>query len=201
MLRHEPSYEAQAPQLFAEPLMPLDERIATLQSDSPLAEKEDAFTLIFNEHETNVYGRAKDIVGPFDAEDVLQDTFMKLWEKVDQFTSMNEQELGGLLRKIAVNASLNLQRKGNNAPSPEDLTPPAPMGDPVATLEFHDDMASLQEMTETQKQALMLRAFGYSPEDIAAHQDVTVSSAKSTLWRGRERAKGIRLLRLSMIPR
>jgi RNA polymerase sigma factor (sigma-70 family) len=172
-----------------------------LQSDSPLAEKEDAFTLIFNEHETNVYGRAKDIVGPFDAEDVLQDTFMKLWEKVDQFTSMNEQELGGLLRKIAVNASLNLQRKGNNAPSPEDLTPPAPMGDPVATLEFHDDMASLQEMTETQKQALMLRAVGYSPEDIAAHQDVTVSSAKSTLWRGRERAKGIRLLRLSMIPR
>jgi RNA polymerase sigma factor (sigma-70 family) len=202
MLTNEPSYEyqpAESVPVSQEPLQPsapvfeLDPRVVTLQSvTEPPEVKQEAFASIVEEHGPGLQRFAAKIVGPFEAEDVVQDIFLRAWVKVDTLQPTHPRSLPKWLYKIAYNASLNKKRDRVAAQKSEYPRPLSPIGDPVATQEFYDDIASINEkLPETQKQALMLRVFGFSPEDIAEKQDTTVSSAKARLQRGRVHARNI----------
>lgn len=198
MLLNEPSYQqyepAHVPPEPTEPVFQLDPRVVTLQSDTETLEvKNEAFSSIAMEHSPGLYRYAAKIVGPFDAEDVVQDTLLRAWTKVDTLKPTYPRSLPKWLYKIAYHTALNKKERSHvTAQLPEDPVTPNLIGDPVATQEFREGMASINdELPETQKQALMLRILGFSPGDIAERQNVSLIAAKARLQRGRAHAKSI----------
>jgi len=85
----------------------------------------DAFTELINAHKAQIYGLALKLSGnEQDAEDIVQDTFLRAIDKIDQFRL--ESAFGTWLYRIALNqarALFNKRRQGELGPI-EDYLPP-----------------------------------------------------------------------------
>lgn len=69
-----------------------------------------AFTVLVEQYSQKLYWTARHIVGRHeDADDVVQNTFVKAWNKLDDFRG--EASVSTWLHRIAVNGALNLIRK------------------------------------------------------------------------------------------
>lgn len=85
------------------------ENEATLVAEAR-AGKAEAFTTLVKQYDRNIYRLALNITGsPEDAEDVMQETFMKAFEKLAQF--QGDSRFYTWLVRIAVNQSLMKLRK------------------------------------------------------------------------------------------
>lgn len=122
---------------------------------------------------------------PDEADDVLQDSFVRLWKKRYPLESSREAE--ALLRRTVRNASLNEARRKRGEPVPDDI-----MDDSHAGTEMKADYSALQgvldkELTDVQKYILEEKVYGdRTSQDIADELGMEAPAVRMQL----SRAKG-----------
>ncbi|MEV0028637.1 RNA polymerase subunit sigma-70 [Nocardia sp. NPDC050793] len=162
-----------------------------------------------------------------DAEDLVQDTYLRAWRARDQYDA-TRSSLRTWLYRIATNACLTALQGRGGRPLPSGLVaaaaPLGPLvrgehaawlqplpdslldtGDPVGTVIDHSSLrlafaSALQHLSARQRGALILReVLSFSAAETAEILDTTVVSVNSSLQRARTRLKeiGVGLERVS----
>ena len=151
---------------------------------------------------------------PFDADDAVQETLVRAWQKIDGFEGRSS--LRSWLYRIATNVCLDSLRAGQRRALPMDLASPVPSSTPPgqplpettwvqpigdASVATGDDpaeravlsdsirlafVAALQHLPPRQRATLILReVLAWSAADVAELLDTTVASVNSALQRAR----------------
>jgi RNA polymerase sigma-70 factor (ECF subfamily) len=162
-----------------------------------LAGDRDAFRVLVERHSRTLFRLAYRMTGnEQDAEEVVQDTFLRAYRRLDRFES--RANFGTWLYRIAVNCSLDLRRKRRpelEHREPEDaegseVVAKIPSAGPApdrlllsAELGSHVQKA-LQELSSMERAAFLLRHFeGLSIEEISQTLGLRTSATKNTVFR------------------
>lgn len=129
-----------------------------------------------------VHGIALAVVGPVDADDVTQDVFIKVWNRIQDLRE--PAAMSAWLCGIARNAARDfLRRRKRQQASPLDLDPQAP--------EHADDelaarvLQLVRDLPEAYRETLILRLVeGLSGPEIAERTGLTHGSVRVNLHRG-----------------
>lgn len=127
----------------------------------------------------------------FEAEDVLVVAFMKIFEKIDQYTGKGNFE--GWIRRIMVNESLMYLRKQKQTKYHEDLETAeretaTELSD--SNLEAEDLMKLIQELPNGYRVVFNLYAIeGFSHKEIAQQLNISEGTSKSQLSKARNMLK------------
>jgi RNA polymerase sigma-70 factor (ECF subfamily) len=167
----------------------------------------DAFRGLVERHSRAVYRVAHRMTGnPQDAEDVVQETFLKAYRQLGRFES--RANFGTWLHRIAVNCSIDLirsrkhQETGHDAsdldmldsdndqrvdPSPERL---------MLSTEVQERVGhAMDGLTDMERSAFVLRHFeGQSIEEIGRALGLKANAAKHSIFRA------VRKMRLALEP-
>ena len=123
----------------------------------------------------------------YEAEEILMDGFMRVFEKIGQYKS--EGSFEGWIRRIMVNESLMYLRKNKQWRAEialEDATPEADTTFADQDLMAEDLMNLLEQLPAGYKTVFNLYAIeGYSHAEIAESLGITESTSKSQLHRAR----------------
>ncbi len=151
-----------------------------------------AYEQIYRRFERPVFTLALRLTGEReDAQDVLQDTMLKLFDRIGEFRS--ESPFWGWLRQIAVNEALMRLRKRSRQPLTDDAD--------EVELEGHDTLPPqaadaallarvLHGLPDATRSVLWLyHAEGYTHDEIAGLMGRTTSFSKSQLARGTRRLR------------
>lgn len=167
------------------------------------------FERVFSEHERGVYAAAYRVLGNHaQAQDVVQDVFLRIWRKPDRFDP-TRGDIGPFLKLMARSRALDLWREGDAAGRASDRLKAVvsqesqvPADRPDHLLERseseHEVRAVLSELPQPQKEAIVLSYWGeLTAEEVAAHTGVPVGTAKSRVRLGltrlrNEHADGLR---------
>src|SRR6202044_2258197 len=118
---------------------------------------DDAFAALVKRHERKLYGIALAIVhSPEDAEDVLQNAFMRAHQSLGRFKA--DQPFGAWLHRIVVNAALDLRRRRATRVT-EELTDSValPFRDPGETADLQMRLsAAVADLGRRQRSVLVL---------------------------------------------
>ena len=143
---------------------------------------------------------------PFDAEDAVQDTFVRAWRNIERFEG--RAALRSWLYKIATNVCLDMLKAGKRRPRPMDLGPAQepvmenlnvptevtwlePMPDPADVAVEHETIrlafvAALQHLPARQRAVLILcEVLRWQATEVAQLLDTSVASVNSALQRAR----------------
>jgi RNA polymerase sigma-70 factor (ECF subfamily) len=122
-----------------------------------------------------------------DAKDILQDGFMKVFEKIHQFGNRGSFE--GWIRKIIVNTALERYRKNNQTVSIEqipDIHDREDEQDMYVGLSMNEMLGYIQSLPERYRMVFNLYVFeDLSHKEIAEAMDITEGTSKSDLSRAR----------------
>ena len=170
----------------------------------------EAFKALVERHGRAVYRLAHRMTGnPQDAEDVVQETFLKAYRQLGRFES--RANFGTWLHRIAVNCSIDLIRgrkhqetahdesdldlldggstgsDDRNDPSPERL---------MLSTEVQERVSrAMDDLTHMERAAFVLRHFeGQSIEDISRALGLKANAAKHSIFRA------VRKMRLALEP-
>ena len=119
------------------------------------------------------------------AEDILQDSFVRLWRR--QYPLKSEKEAEALLTRTVRNASLNERRRARSVPLERDLADDSP-----DTLEKERAFAQMQEkiqteLTDIQRYILEEKEYGgRTLEDIAIELGMEPAAVRMQLSRARK---------------
>jgi RNA polymerase sigma-70 factor (ECF subfamily) len=123
-----------------------------------------------------------------EAEDVLQDAFVRVFSKLDQFRE--EGELGAWIRRIVVNCALNnLKKKQPKTSSwedqPETEHPPAD-ADPMITIQAKELANLIRQLPDGYRIVFNLHAIeGYTHEEIGKMMGIRTVSSRTQYMRAR----------------
>ena len=139
-----------------------------------------AFRELFECYARRVYGTATRITGsPHDAEDILQEVFLKVHRRLHTFAFRSTFSLW--IHKIAVHESLNTKRRRPTAP-------PAALPAPALPPDQEETMERLRSLTRPQRAVIVLRHLnGFSYEEIAELLEVPVGTVRSRLHEAHDR--------------
>ena len=168
------------------------------------------FGRAYDEHSRGVYTAAYRILGdPTQAQDVVQDVFLRLWRRPGSFDA-GRGDLGPYLRMMARSRALDLWREGQAAGRASDRLklavaqdPPRDEADrPSAQAERREDgetvRAAVRRLPEAQREAVVMAYWGgLTADEIARRIEVPLGTAKSRIRLGLEklRAEGGAALR------
>ena len=154
------------------------------------------FQQAYDEHSRGVYAAALRITGnPVQAQDVVQDVFLRVWRRPRSFDS-RRGELGAYLRLMARSRALDLWREGQAAGRASDrlkgvveIAEPRVEERPSAAVERDASRSAVREalrrLPETQREALVLAYWGgMTADQIARRADVPLGTAKSRIRLG-----------------
>jgi RNA polymerase sigma-70 factor, ECF subfamily len=154
------------------------------------------FGAVYDEHHRAVYAAALRILGnPAQAQDVVQDVFLRLWRRPEAFDARRGQ-LGPYLRLMARSRALDLWREGQAAGRASDrlkLVTPEDDGHPEerpdARVEREEGRGAvrdaLRRLPTAQREALVLAYWGgLTADQIARRSDVPLGTAKSRIRLG-----------------
>ena len=119
------------------------------------------------------------------AEDVLQDSFVRLWRK--HYPLQSEKEAEALLTRAVKNASLNEKRRKRGEPLEMDVVEESP--DPEEKERVYDELKRKidSELTSTQKYILEEKEFGgRTLEEIARELKMEPAAVRMQLSRARK---------------
>ena len=122
------------------------------------------------------------------AEDVLQDSFVRLWRR--QYPLGSEKEAEALLARTIRNASLNERRRARTVPLDKDLADdsPDPEDREKAYAEMHRKIE--QELTELQRYILEEKEYGgRTLEAIAKELKMEPAAVRMQLSRARKKLR------------
>lgn len=161
-----------------------------------------AFEQLVSRHERRVYAIALRLVGPGDAEDVVQTTFLSALEHLDGFRE--EASFGTWVARIATNAALKALRRRRDKGTVSIDTPAedgdGPLPHPELIAPWKDDPVKLVErrelrrildeaiaaLPERQREAFVLREIaGLSVEETAQALEITPANVKVRDFRAR----------------
>jgi RNA polymerase sigma-70 factor (ECF subfamily) len=160
---------------------------------------QDAFRILVDRHSRAVFRVAFRLTGhEADAEDVVQETFLKAYRQIAQFESRSS--FATWLYRIAFNCAHDVLRQRPRAgtrqsidadadgPNRLDLPDTSPAADPARTLERHRTdarvRAALDGLTGQERAAFVMRHFeGLSIEEIGTALDLGASAAKHSVFR------------------
>ncbi|QDA57873.1 RNA polymerase sigma factor [Thermomonas aquatica] len=155
-----------------------------------------AFEQLYRRFERPVFTLALRICGSRnEADEVLQETMLKLWSGIGGFRGDGGSPFWGWLRQVAVNEALQRLRRERRLASEldgvdadataEDRAPPPPAAADAALLQ-----RALGELPDATRSVLWLyHGEGYTHEEIAAAMQRSVSFSKSQLARGTRRLR------------
>lgn len=170
----------------------------------------EAFRLLVERHSRGVYRVAFRVTGNAqDAEDVVQETFLKAYRQLDRFEE--RASFGTWLHRIAWNCSVDLLRArpkreqaeetetleqlgasqsvgaGGSSPSPERLMASVQVGDRVK--------AAMARLSPLERAAFVMRHFeGRSIDEISRALQIRENAAKHSVFRA------VRKMRLALEP-
>lgn len=122
---------------------------------------------------------------PEGAEDVLQDSFVRLWRR--QYPLKSEKEAEALLTRAVKNASLNERRRKRGVPITMDIADETP--DAEEKERAYDELKRLidRELTSTQKYILEEKEYGgRTLEDLARELKMEPAAVRMQLSRARK---------------
>lgn len=155
-----------------------------------------AFEQLYRRFERPVFTLAVRMLGDRDlAQDVLQDTMLKVYSRIDGFDARGGSPFWGWLRQVAVNEALmrlrrdrRLARELGNESALDHAEDPGPA--PPAAADAAALQRALATLPATTRSVLWLyHAEGYTHEEIAALMQRTASFSKSQLARGTRRLR------------
>lgn len=166
----------------------------------------EAFRALVDRHSRAIYRLAYRMTGsPQDAEDVVQETFLRAYRQLGRFES--RANFGTWLHRIAVNCSIDLIRMRKNQASPQDSADldahaaSDPDADPsperlMLSAEVQARVgAAMGGLTAMERAAFVLRHFeGHSIEDISRTLGLKANAAKHSIFRA------VRKMRLALEP-
>ena len=147
-----------------------------------------AQTTLYNMFASKMYGvclrYSKDST---EAEDNLQDGFIRVFTKINQFGFKGSFE--GWMRRIMVNTSLEKFRKSNHLYPVEDMVvfeSVQTAEETISAISADDLMKIIQELPPRYRMVFNLYAIeGYSHQEIATLMKITEGTSKSNLSRAR----------------
>jgi len=146
-----------------------------------------AFERLYREHTGKIHGLACRMAGADDAEDLTQEVFVKVWEKLDTFRG--DAAFSTWLHRVAVNVILS-HRKARGRRR-ETFTPDereiqrAPV-DPKKVGAKIDLEGAMGFLPDGAREVFVLHDVeGYKHREIAELMDVTEGTSKSQLHRAR----------------
>jgi RNA polymerase sigma-70 factor (ECF subfamily) len=194
--------EAMVPMMAPVPLAPDSAPVAddvVYDEDSELLDKlatgdEAAFRMLVERHIDRAYAIALRIVGnAADAEDVVQDTMLKIWSHRGRWQH-GRAKFSTWLYRVISNRCIDLRRKPRN--ENVETVPEVADGQPgaveiIARNELNDMLElAMQRLPEQQRIAVI---FSYhenmSNGEIAQVMDTTVAAVESLLKRGRQQLR------------
>jgi RNA polymerase sigma-70 factor, ECF subfamily len=167
----------------------------------------EAFRALVERHSRAVYRLALRMTGsPQDAEDVVQDTFLKAYRQLGRFES--RANFGTWLHRIAVNCSIDLIRGRKHQETRHDAADLEAMGGTdnrqagpspermMLSTEVQERVgAAMSGLTAMERAAFVLRHFeGQSIEDISRSLGLKTNAAKHSIFRA------VRKMRLALEP-
>ena len=158
----------------------------------------EAFRALVERHSRAVYRIAHRMTGnPSDAEDVVQETFLKAYRQLNRFES--RANFGTWLHRIAVNCSIDLIRSRPHREAGHDTADLEEMGGAEAAVntghktperlmlstEVQDRIASaMSALSDRERAAFVLRHFeGHSIDDISRSLGMKSNAAKHSIFR------------------
>src|SRR4051794_39465647 len=159
------------------------------------------YARVFEEHERGVYAAALRILGsPAQAQDVVQDVFLRIWRRPEAFDAERGQ-LASYLRMMARSRALDLWREAQAAGRASDRlqlvadrAPPPVEASPAAVVERGVTrgavVEALEQLPEPQREALVLAYWGgLTAGEIADRERVPLGTAKSRIRLGLSRLR------------
>lgn len=141
-----------------------------------------AFGRLVHEHAARIHGLAHRLGPPGEAEDLVQETFVRAWRGIHRFR--REAELTTWMYRILVNVSRDrYRRRARKAGALEARQPPVDPGAQASRRETLDRvLEAVDQLPPRQREALTLRARGgLAYAEIARVMGVRVGSVKSHL--------------------
>jgi RNA polymerase sigma-70 factor (ECF subfamily) len=188
-----------------------DERDDNIEAVRFTKAQESELTALLNEVRRQAYRIALRITNnPADAEDVIQDSFLKAYQNLPQFRG--ESSLSTWLGSIVTNQAITALRqrfsrnevpldKGARAEEEREVMPIAvDLGDSPETGAMKEELRAIfartiEELDEKLRVIFVLREMGdFSMEELAGVLELSVSAAKSRLFEARKQlAKQLRV--------
>lgn len=154
--------------------------------DAALATRGDvaAFERLYHRHAPRMHSLARRLLGTFEADDAVQDVFIRAWNKLDTFRA--EAAFGTWLHRLATNVCLRRAEQARRVAFDElpDLDAlPARAREPDMRLDLAN---ALDRLTPALRHVVVLFDLeGYSHEEIAGLLGISADSSKMRLHRGR----------------
>ena len=162
--------------------------------DRIATDDEAAFRMLVERHIDRAYALALRILhNRADAEDVVQDTFLKVWTHRSRWES-GRAKFSTWLYRVVTNRCIDLRRQ----PRSEDVenVPELPDNHPDAVTSIHRDEVNdmleraMKKLPDQQRIAVLLSYHdNMSNSEIADVMDTTVSAVESLLKRGRQQLR------------
>lgn len=172
----------------------LDEELFQQLRSPNRQEAEAAFRELYARYAQRLYGYCARILGNrYDAQDVLQETFIRVWQSAQQERVMTN--VPAFLLRIARNLCLNFKRDNRRTQEfDEELHDSS--ASPVATVERAELSALLQwaltRLSMEYREALVLREqLGLAYAEIAELLGITETTAKVRVFRAKEKLRQI----------
>ena len=152
----------------------------------------DALVALYDRYGRLAFGLAYRVLGdPATAEEVVQDAFMRVWQRAESFDA-ERGSLRAWLLSIVHHRAIDQVRKRGTHPEDEALDPIAPRpgvsdvwGDVLATLEAEQVRRAVAELPVEQRQAIELAYFsGLTHHEIAQQTGIPLGTIKSRLRLG-----------------
>jgi RNA polymerase sigma-70 factor, ECF subfamily len=157
----------------------------------------EAFRALVERHSRAVYRLAHRMTGtPQDADDVVQDTFLKAYRQLGRFES--RANFSTWLHRVAVNCSIDLMRSRAHREAGHDMTDPeewsadgsidAARASPerlMLSAEVHERVnAAMSALSRMERAAFVLRHFeGHSIEEISRALGLKTNATKHSIFR------------------
>jgi len=154
-----------------------------------------AFALLMDRHLDRAASLARRVLNNrSDAEDVVQDAFLKVWQKAGQWQPGRAQ-FSTWLYRVVVNRCLDLKRKPVNAAldnvAEQSDDRPDAYEDIVARQRQAKIAAAVADLPERQRTAIALSyTAGLSNVEAAASMDISVKAFESLLVRAKRELRG-----------
>jgi RNA polymerase sigma-70 factor (ECF subfamily) len=155
-----------------------------------------SFEVVYDEYATAVYGTAFHVLGnPVQAQDVVQDVFLRLWRQPERFDAARGG-LGNYLRMMARSRALDVRREAQVAWRARERMKVLVMRDegrpddrPPRAAELHREqevlMRALSRLPAPQRQAIVLAYWGgLTADQIAERFGLPVGTVKSRIRMG-----------------
>ena len=149
---------------------------------------ERSFESFFEANRCRLFGSFCLITGsPHEAEEIAQDAFLRLWERWDRVSAMDDPT--GFLFRTAMNVFRSRRRRAVLAT--KRTLALAPVADELAAVEDRDELVRrMLPLTAHQRAALVLTNYlGYSSDDAARILHVRASTVRALATKGRATAR------------